>query len=151
MICNVCDDAKRDDDFYKNDRTCKECRKEKVRRNRAGKLDYYREYDKKRFKHDPRVKARHKSYAATEAGKEKHREASLRYIEKHPIKRAVHILTGNAIRDGRLIKKPCESCGINENIHAHHDDYCHPMLVTWLCAKCHAEWHSINGDGASLL
>lgn len=54
-----------------------------------------------------------------------------------------------ALKDGSL-KRPetCDSCGkkkVEKNgrtgIHAHHCDYNWPLLVMWLCRKCHFEWH----------
>jgi hypothetical protein len=62
------------------------------------------------------------------------------WIEKNKVKRAAHIITGNAIRDGRLVKAPCEICS-NQSVEAHHDDYNYPMDVRWLCKKHHAEHH----------
>lgn len=46
----------------------------------------------------------------------------------------------NAVRHGGLIKEACEACG-DENTHAHHDDYCRPLEVRWLCRPHHAEAH----------
>lgn len=42
------------------------------------------------------------------------------------------------IRAGRLIKKPCEVCGILK-VEAHHDDYSKPLDVRWLCKKHHVK------------
>ena len=68
--CKVCGVTDQNAEFYAGVNTyCKECHKEKVRQNRKDKAEYYREYDKKRFQNDPRVKERHKRYQATEAGK----------------------------------------------------------------------------------
>jgi hypothetical protein len=46
----------------------------------------------------------------------------------------------NAIRDGRLIRQPCEVCGAL-NVEAHHDDYSKPLTVRWLCRRHHLEHH----------
>lgn len=67
--CKKCSTEKPADQYYANDRTCKECRKAAVRKNRAEKVDYYREYDRIRFKEDPKVRERNKRYQQTEAGK----------------------------------------------------------------------------------
>lgn len=147
--CKRCSESKQDDEFYKNDSSCKECRKALVRANRAAKADYYREYDKKRFQEDPRVRARHRKYQNTEAGKEAMAKASRKWTEKNANKRAAHVLLGNAIRDGRVSKPDaCEECGADdERIHGHHDDYAKPLEVRWLCQKCHVAWHRGNGEG----
>lgn len=146
--CKKCGQKKEQCEFYNSDSTCKECRKEMVRKNRAKNAEYYREYDKKRFKDDPRVKERHIRYAASTAGKEAARRAHKKYIESNPIKRAAHIIVGNAIRDGKLSKGACEVCGSIES-HGHHDDYALPLVVRWLCPLHHAEWHRENGEGAN--
>lgn len=51
-----------------------------------------------------------------------------------------HKVVGNAVKDGRLVKKPCECCG-DEKAEAHHDDYSKPLDVRWLCRKCHKKHH----------
>lgn len=146
--CKRCSAYKIEDDFYANDSTCKECRKAMVRENRARKANYYREYDRKRFKEDPRVRQRHIRYQSTERGKESLGKSKRKYIDKNPAKRAAHAILGNAVRDGR-IEKPsfCENCGTGKGrIHGHHDDYAYPLSVRWLCPKCHTEWHAENGE-----
>lgn len=150
MICKACKEEKNENEFYANDKTCKVCRRAMVKANREKNADYYRQYDKDRFKNDPRVKERHKRYAQTERGKNSAAKAKRKYIEQNPIKRGAHIITGNAIRDGILIKKPCEICGCT-TVHAHHDDYAYPLSVRWLCAKHHKEWHSEHGEGANAI
>jgi len=47
----------------------------------------------------------------------------------------------NAIRDGVLIRQPCEKCGA-AYAQAHHDDYQKPLDVRWLCASCHRLLHN---------
>lgn len=101
-----------------------------------------REYDKARANEPHRVLAR-KEYAKTEGGIEKNSSAKKRYIEENPKKRAAHIAVGNAIRDRKLIKQPCEVCGV-EDVQAHHCDYNKPLEVMWLCVKHHVEWHKEN-------
>lgn len=155
FTCKSCGLDKEYDEFYKHpkassgiDSTCKECRKEKIRENRAKKIEYYRNYDRERFKNDPRVKERHKKYQETDAGKEKLREAKKRFIAKNPVKRAAHVILGNAVRDGRIIKPArCDECKSTGRIHGHHDDYSMPLVVRWLCPKCHKKWHDENGEG----
>ena len=70
-----------------------------------------------------------------------------RYTEQNTIKRAAHILLGNAVRGGK-IEKPgkCSECGSTGRIHGHHDDYSLPLVVRWLCSGCHTDWHKANGE-----
>jgi len=109
------------------------------------KADHYREYEKQRANLPHRVEARRR-YQKTEGGKKARRKASRRYVERNQSKRAAHVITGNAIRDGRLEKRPCEVCGA-KHVHAYHDDYAKPLEVRWLFPKHHQEWHDRHGEG----
>lgn len=48
----------------------------------------------------------------------------------------------NAVRDGRLIRKPCEVCGAAAE--THHPDYSKPLEVMWLCLAHYRKWHKEN-------
>lgn len=61
--------------------------------------------------------------------------------EEQKFKEAVRKLTNSKIRSGHLIRQPCEVCGTEEKIEAHHDDYMKPLDVRWLCKKHHQEHH----------
>lgn len=133
-ICSKCHTEKEEPEFQvrrasKDGLTaaCKEC---------------LREYDRSRADLPHRVLARSK-YAKTEEGKEARIKARKAWVERNQLKRAVHIITGNAIRDGKLIKQPCEKCG-EMKVEAHHPDYSKPLEVHWLCRKCHAEHHKMD-------
>ena len=49
-------------------------------------------------------------------------------------------------RAGRLKKmNHCNFCKKRDNsIHSHHEDYNFPLKLLYLCAKCHAELHTIK-------
>lgn len=160
--CFKCKQFKPHDAFYANSAMrdgcmgkCKECTKADVRANYRAHLDKFREYDRKRAMAPHRVAAR-SAYQRTQSGieavvraKRKYDRSPLkkaamqRYRGKFPSKRTAHVMCGNAIRDGRLIRQPCEVCG-NAKSQAHHDDYSKPLDVRWLCTKHHAEWHRHN-------
>ena len=57
----------------------------------------------------------------------------------NPKKARAHNAVNNAIRDGKLVRQPCEKCGAWA--HAHHDDYDKPLDVRWLCPKHHSKEH----------
>lgn len=133
--CFKCGSEKPLSDFYKHSamadghvNKCKECNKKDVRENRAKKIDYYREYDKER---GCRVDPKYIKW----------------YRKTYPKKYAAHTAVNNAVRDGYLIPVPCERCGSNHKVHAHHDDYLRQLDVRWLCVPCHKEWHDNNGEG----
>ena len=121
---------------------CKECTKADVRANYREHIDKYKEYERGRAMAQHRVEARAR-YEKTPAGRQALRRAHVKFITKNPLKRAAHIACGNAIRDGRIKRQPCEVCG-SEKAQAHHDDYSKPLDVRWLCTTHHAEWHKHN-------
>jgi DNA-binding XRE family transcriptional regulator len=45
-----------------------------------------------------------------------------------------------AIRDGVIVRQPCEVCGA-EPAHGHHDDYDKPLELRWLCPTHHKALH----------
>ena len=133
-------------DFYSTtngnlSRHCKPCTCAKVRANRLLRAEQYREYERGRANLPHRVAAR-EAYAQTPEGKAAHIRAHQRQRERHPLQRKARVIVGNAIRDGRLTRQPCEVCGAKAQ--AHHDDYSKPLDVRWLCTTHHAEWHRHN-------
>jgi len=81
-----------------------------------------------------------KAYSETSNGQRSLSASRRAWVERNAVKRAAHIITGNAIRDGRLVKGECEKCG-TKSVQAHHDDYEKPLSVRWLCVKHHREHH----------
>ena len=59
-----------------------------------------------------------------------------KYYKRYPERVAAHRAVAKALRNGTLIKKPCEVCG-DTNSEAHHNDYSKPLDVKWLCIKHH--------------
>ncbi len=101
-------------------------------------------YDKSRALLPHRVQAR-KNYLNTEKGRASSGRAKKRWAESNVVKRAAHIILGNALRSGGIVKlDKCEECGSDKKLHGHHDDYSQPLGVRWLCTKCHTEWHKRN-------
>ena len=56
-------------------------------------------------------------------------------------KRMASTLVQRALRLGLLTKKPCERCGATHRIEGHHEDYAQPLVVRWLCKRCHTARH----------
>ena len=134
--CFKCGENKLLSEFYRHSQMadghvnkCKHCNKMDVRQNRHDRVEYYREYDRKR-------------------GGRQTDEYRQKYKEAYPLKARARSAVGNAVRDGRLCKSSeCETCGSTFAIHGHHDDYSKPLEVRWLCATCHHQWHAKNGEG----
>lgn len=61
------------------------------------------------------------------------------------LKRLAHIWVHRAVKAGKMIRQPCEICGV-EKVDAHHDDYWKPFEVRWLCRSHHREHHERNKD-----
>lgn len=101
-------------------------------------------YDKARNGQEHRVEAR-AIYAQTEEGKISGAKAKDAWRRRNPDKAKAQGIVSRAVRSGKLFRKPCEVCGTNEHIHAHHDDYLEPLNVRWLCAAHHSQWHKLNG------
>lgn len=96
--------------------------------------------DRARYERDKAKRlALSKKWAAENA--ERARALRAAWIERNPEKRRAHIAVGNAIRDGRLVRQPCEVAGCGDIAQAHHDDYSRPLDVRWLCASHHAAHH----------
>ena len=142
LTCKHCHQQKSKDDFYKSSNSkCKECVKSTVRLNREQNIEKIREYDRNRDKQPHRVESR-KTYIKTEAGKQARKKAMDAYHKRYPMKYAAHVITGNAIRDGKLIQASnCSACNSTEKIQGHHDDYTKPLEVRWLCRSCHLRLH----------
>lgn len=148
--CFKCFIEKPLNDFYKHAKMadgylgkCKECTKIEARKNRNDNIDEYRAKDRKRANEPKRVKLRKEVAERWKNDPElKKRSAEFKkaWQNKNAIKRAAHIITGNAISRGDLLKQPCEVCG-KKKVDAHHDDYEKPLEVRWLCKKHHAEHH----------
>jgi len=74
-------------------------------------------------------------------------KSTLRRVKMNPVaraKEATRALTRRAIKQGRLMKLPCEICKTDVDVQAHHDDYNKPLDVRWLCRKHHREHHQLN-------
>ncbi|MGE0190258.1 MAG: hypothetical protein AB7Q04_13355 [Steroidobacteraceae bacterium] len=131
---------------------CKECTKSDARKNRENNLEYYQEYDRKRSDFPHRKKLRKivaKRWATNPKLKKRMVELRKKWCVNNTIKRAAHHIVSNSIRDNKLVKKPCEVCGLKK-VHAHHDDYTRPLDVRWLCIKHHAEHHKMERKKARL-
>ncbi len=131
-------------------KTCTGCKEEKnesefqARKSSKDGLtarckDCLSNYDRARASLPHRVEAR-KKYAQSNKGKIKGNAAKKAWQDRNLIKRSAHIIVGNAIRRGDLIKEPCEKCG-EIIVDAHHDNHEYPLDMRWLCKKHHAKLH----------
>ncbi len=69
--------------------------------------------------------------------------AKYRRRNRHKIDAQIVVKAG--IITGDLVRGPCEVCGAHPSqrrIHAHHEDYGHPLEVRWLCVAHHNQLHA---------
>jgi len=59
-------------------------------------------------------------------------------------KRAANSFIARGLKNGSIIKQPCEVCGSKEYVEAHHKDYSKKEEVNWLCTKHHNERDAID-------
>lgn len=69
------------------------------------------------------------------------------YMARFPLKIAAHDAVKRAVASGELLRQPCEVCGSETRVAAHHDDYLEPLAVRWLCFAHHVAWHREHGPG----
>ena len=132
--CFKCGETKPLDDFYKHKQMsdghlnkCKACAKKDVNANRYKHHEYYLDYDRRRF---------HENKDRREYSYEKARQ----HRKSNPRKSRARNAVENALRYGRLTRKPCEVCGCDK-AEAHHEDYSKPLDVVWLCRTHHMQRH----------
>lgn len=130
--CFKCNTDKPLVEFYRHSKMgdgrlnkCKDCAKTDVARNRFEKLEYYSDYERRRNQ-TPERRLKRKQY-------------KLIYNVVNVKKYKARNLVNNALRDGRIQKQPCQYCGTNEKVQAHHRDYSKPLEVIWTCFRCHRE------------
>jgi hypothetical protein len=131
--CILCQQSKPLNEYYKHPQMadgylgrCKECHKTEIHKNYLRRLAdpvwREKELDRQREKaRRHRAEGRKPDADAERRGKEK-------WFANNQHKRKAHFAVSNALRDKRLLRKPCEKCG-DENSEAHHDDYSKPLEV----------------------
>jgi ribosomal protein S27AE len=105
---------------------CKECTKVDVKRNRRARLEQYRRHDRERYQNPERRESAIERTAASNA--------------RHPDQQRARSAVSHALRDGKLVRRPCENCGASR-AEAHHEDYSQPLKVRWLCKHHHEAVH----------
>tara|TARA_Y100001938_G_scaffold130564_1_gene186665 strand:+ start:674 stop:1096 length:423 start_codon:yes stop_codon:yes gene_type:complete len=133
--CIKCSEEKPLTEYYahqqmadKHLNVCKDCVKKRVRA--YGRTPRGKAVDKKRNQ-KPKRKAWVRAYSAQKN-------------KKFAKERKCRQVFWNRYRAGVIKKKPCEVCGTEERVEAHHPNYNEPLNVMWLCASHHKEWHREN-------
>jgi hypothetical protein len=74
----------------------------------------------------------------------KRKAEQMKLYRKDPILRAKHIarwIANRAVLSRKIEKLPCAECGA-EQAQKHHPDYTQPLLIVWLCQRCHWNLHA---------
>ena len=144
--CNTCGVKLDGYNNYRSCRTkCKECTKKAVRANRASNIEYYREFDRKRYHESDERKASARACADRARADGRTAQYKKKYRENNPEKIKARTAVSNALRDGLLEKFPCVTCGETKS-EGHHEDYTRPLEVVWMCRSCHCAYHAEKGD-----
>lgn len=139
--CFKCGQAKPLDDFYAHPRMadghlnkCKECTKSDASK------DYRRKVSAPAGLEAERARGRDKYARLYRVGPNWQSPEA-----PHDVKMRARNALANAVRDGKVVKpKACEDCGVRDcRIHGHHLDYYRPLMVTWLCPRCHRRRHAV--------
>lgn len=77
---------------------------------------------------------------------ERHAELARAYRARNREKTRAQNRLNYAIRNGQMRRLPCEACGTEERVHAHHEDYSKPLDVHWLCLQCHKNAHPVSEE-----
>lgn len=77
--------------------------------------------------------------AAYKIGKYRHK-LKPRQKERAEYKQRAKQILENAVKSGKLKRRPCIVCR-NSKADGHHPDYSKPLEVIWLCRACHMKEH----------
>jgi hypothetical protein len=143
--CIKCNVNKPYSEFYKHNmmadghlNKCKDCTKRDVR-EREKKLSNDPDWVNKELERQ-RIKSARARFLFKAVNKDKKKKYISSWIKKNQEKKKAHAKVSNAIKTGKLTRKPCEICG-EMKVQAHHEDYSKPLEVNWLCSKHHGERH----------
>lgn len=78
--------------------------------------------------------------------KERHAELARAYRRRNAEKVLAQNRLNYAVRKGLIKRLPCEGCGTDVRVHAHHHDYSKPYEVRWLCFQCHKDAHPVSDE-----
>lgn len=72
----------------------------------------------------------------------KNKSRVFRNVKKNadPLKVRARAILYQAVKRGKVKKRPCKECGAIK-VHAHHSDYRFPLKVVWLCVRHHYKRH----------
>ena len=146
-LCSKCKTAKDFTNFGIHRKTkdgkdswCKDCKREDHRlRNRTPERKAYN----KRYNQSAKAKKHRKEYCQRPEVKARQAEKMRQYRENPELKLRFDArrIARNAYRKGLLKEQPCALCNCPD-VQKHHPDYSKPLLIVWVCFKCHQKLHA---------
>jgi hypothetical protein len=96
----------------------------------------------KKYRHSKMGKQTYEKWVNSTKGKSVRHNAHFKWKNANPDQHKAVYYVKNAIRDGRLLRKPCEICG-DVKSEGHHTSYKREnwLKVVWLCKKHHISVH----------
>lgn len=140
MICRACKHKKPLSDFARNVAAGP---REVWNLRKQCRLCAHVEY-LERYQNPKRRKALNQSSANWKVeNREHHAKLAREYRKRHPEQIIAQNRLNYAVRKNRIKRQPCEVCGIDKNIQAHHVSYAPEdwYNVRWLCRFCHEIEH----------
>lgn len=126
--CTHCGKRKARSGFYAEPKAadglmgkCKECHKAAMKRNRRS---------------NPEVQRRDRERGKLPHRKRRSRELVVRWRNSHGRQYRDQNVVNNAIRDGKIKRKPCQNCGSFEFVFGKLITR-RPLRVKWNCARCY--------------
>ena len=156
--CRRCFKVKDLSEFYKHKEMfdgflniCKECVKNRIQNYRKINIDKVKKYDRNRPNAEERnIKNKLRLGFLKNNDPQKYQQilkSKKKWTIKNPEKRKASHILNNAVRDGRIVKpKSCSVCKKAKKIDGHHDDYALPLVVIWLCSRCHQKLHKERNE-----
>lgn len=99
--------------------------------------------EKERQRHRDKAMRQYWKVKGTPEYKARSARGRIKWKEKYPDRIRAQSAANHAVRDGHLKAKiKCERCGAKGiTLVKHHADYSKPLIVEWLCRKCHGKEH----------
>lgn len=143
--CSKCGNTKPLDQFYADGRArdgkrsaCKECHALSVLQWRRNNPDRVKAINGTDRRGRERIAAYNRSYRVRHQHEIAERQRKYRNADRS--KDWARDLVRRAVKSGRILKPTtCEACGDNHNIEASHRDYSSPLVIQWLCVRCHRQ------------
>lgn len=144
--CSKCKTSKPVSEFNKSKKEkdglqywCKDCMRvvNRIHNRKPERIEYNR-----RILKTSKFKAHLKKYYQQPEVKMKIAMRAREYAQdpKLRIRHQARWLARRNMHAGKIKKHPCEKCG-DVNSQIHHPNYTKPLMIIWLCVKCHRELH----------